>query len=109
MIIRLTVILVRFSIFKHIVDFEDESVEYNLAYVQWYKPVKTSKIRYYLLLMMMKKLIMSNYRKTNFILMVVTVLFQYKIFFADLYLISNRQDAIEYLAINPINRKFHIR
>ena len=23
--------------------------------------------------------------------------------------ISNRQDAIEYLAINPINRKFHIR
>ena len=23
--------------------------------------------------------------------------------------ISNRQDAIEYLAINPINRKLHIR
>ena len=37
-------------------------------------------------MMMMRKLIMSNYGKTNFILMVATVLFQYKIFFADLYL-----------------------
>src|SRR5205085_5999851 len=59
--------------FKHIVDFEDGPVEHNLAYVQWYKP-------------MMRKLVMSNYGKTNFILMVATVLFQYKIFFADLYL-----------------------
>ena len=34
--------------FKHIiVDFEDRPVEHNLAYVQWYKPAETSKVRYY--------------------------------------------------------------
>src|SRR3989440_8933386 len=43
-----TVMLVRFSIFfKHIVDFEDGPVEHNLAYVRWYKPAETSKVRYY--------------------------------------------------------------
>ena len=72
--------------FKHIVDFENGPVEHNLAYVRWYKPAETSKVRYYLVLIMMRKLVMSNYGKTNFILMVATVLFQYKIFFADLYL-----------------------
>src|SRR6185437_6377177 len=34
-----------------------------------------------LVLMMIRKLVMSNYGKMNFILMVTTVLFQYKIFF----------------------------
>ena len=33
--------------FKHIVDFEDGPVEHNLAYVRWYKPAETSKVRYY--------------------------------------------------------------
>ena len=71
--------------FKHIVDFEDGPVEHNLAYVQWYKLAEISKVRYYFIMMMRRKLVMSNYGKTNFILMVMTVLFQYKIF-ADLYL-----------------------
>src|ERR1051326_8775941 len=33
--------------FKHIVDFENGPVEYNLAYIRWYKPAETSKIQYY--------------------------------------------------------------
>jgi hypothetical protein len=33
--------------FKHIIDFEDGPVEHNLAYIRWYKPTETSKVRYY--------------------------------------------------------------
>src|ERR1043165_1401247 len=64
--------------FKHIVDFEDGPVEHNLAYVRWYKPAETSKIRYYFSIDDVRKLVMSNYGKTNFILMGATVLFRYK-------------------------------
>src|SRR5213082_2219691 len=70
--------------FKHIFDFEDGLVEHNLAYVRWRQ--KHLRFDIILVLMMMRKLVMSNYGKMNFILMVATVLFQYKIFFADLYL-----------------------
>ena len=30
-----------------LVNFEDEPVEHNLAYVRWYKLAETSKVRYY--------------------------------------------------------------
>ena len=73
--------------FKHIVDFENGTVEHNLAYVRWFlSRQKHLRLDIILVLMMMRKLVMSNYGKTNFILIVATVLFQYKIFFADLYL-----------------------
>src|SRR2546429_2123471 len=95
--------------FKHIVDFEDGPVEHNLAYVRWYNRQKHLRFDIILVLMMMRKLVMSNYGKMNFILMVATVLFILCRFVPVKCKISNRQDAIEYLAINPINRKFHIR
>ena len=72
--------------FKHIVDFKDRPIEYNLAYVQWYKPAETSKVRYYFSIDDDEETCNVELWKTNFILMVTTVLFQYKIFFADLYL-----------------------
>src|SRR5947207_12037332 len=85
--------------FKHIVDFEDGPVEHNLAYVRWYKPAETScnvelwKNEFY------------SYGR-NSIIPVQNILCR---FVPVKCKISNRQDAIEYLAINPINRKFHIR
>ena len=72
--------------FKHIIDFEDGPVEHNLAYVWWYKLAETSKVRYYFSIDDDKETCNVELWKTNFILMVTTVLFQYKIFFADLYL-----------------------
>ena len=72
--------------FKHIVDFEDGPVEHNLHMFGGISRQKHLRFDIILVLMMMRKLVMSNYGKTNFILMVATVLFQYKIFFADLYL-----------------------
>src|SRR5436190_22015675 len=69
--------------FKHIVDFEDGLIWHMFGGISRQKHLRFDII---LVLMMMRKLVMSNYGKTNFILMVATVLFQYKIFFADLYL-----------------------
>ena len=64
-----------------------------------------------LVLMMKKKLVMSNYEKTNFrgrdsIIPVQNILCH---FVPVKYKTSTRSNAIEYLAINLINRKFHIR
>ena len=76
--------------------------------INWQKHLRFDII---LVLMMMRKLVMSNYGKTNFILMVVSrdsiipvqnILCR---FVPVKCKISNRQDAIKYIAINPINRK----
>ena len=112
--IRSTVMLVRFSIFfKHIVDFEDGPVEHNLAYVRWYKLAETSKVRYYFSIDDDEKTCNVKLWKNEFysysrdsIIPVQNILCQ---FVPVKCKISNRQDAIEYLAINSINRKFYIR
>src|ERR1043165_3148939 len=65
--------------------------------ISWQKHLRFDII---LVLMMMRKLVMSNYC----IIPVQNILYQ---FVPVKCKISNRQDAIEYLAINPINRKFH--
>ena len=79
----------------------------------------TGQVQYFfkhiLVLMMMRKLVMSNYgkrilflwsRQLDSIIPVQNILCR---FVPVKCKISNRQDAIEYLAINSINRKFHIR
>jgi hypothetical protein len=100
--------------FKHIVDFEDGPVEHNLAYVRWYKPAEISEVRYYFSIdddeetcnvELWKNEFLPSYGRDS-IIPVQNILCR---FVPVKYKISNRQNAIEYLAINPINRKFHIR
>ena len=99
--------------FKHIVDFENGLVEHNLAYIQWYKPAETSNIRYYFGIDDEEKTCNVELWKNEFfpdgrdcIIPVQNILGR---FVPVKYQISTRQNAVEYLAINPINRKFHIR
>jgi hypothetical protein len=99
--------------FKHIVDFADGPVEHNLAYIQWYKPAETSNIRYYFGIDDEEKTCNVELWKNEFfpdgrdcIIPVQNILGR---FVPVKYQISTRQNAVEYLAINPINRKFHIR
>ena len=95
--------------FKHIVNFKDGPVEHNLAYVRWYKPTETSKVRYYFSIdddvELWKNEFYYSYGRDS-IIPVQNILCR---FVPVKCKISNRQNAIEYLAINPINRKFHIR
>ena len=96
--------------FKHIIDFEDGATEHNLAYIRWYKPVETSKIRYYFGIDDEEKTCNVELWKNAFfpeghdcIIPVQNILGR-----SVKYKISTRQNAIEYLVINPVNRKFHI-
>ena len=84
-----------------------------MAYVRWYKPAETSKVRYYFSIDDDEKTCNVELWKNEFysygrdsIILVQNILCR---FVSVKYKISNHQDAIEYLAINPINRKFHIR
>ena len=84
-----------------------------MAYVRWYKPAETSKVRYYFSIDNDEETCNVKLWKNEFysygrdsIIPVQNILCR---FVPVKCKISNRQDAIEYLAINPINRKFHIR
>ena len=99
--------------FKHIVEFEDAPKEHNLAYIRWYMPVETSKVRYYFSINDEEKTCNVELWKNEFspdgrdsIILVQNILCR---FVPVKYKISTRQNAVEYLAINLINRKFHIR
>ena len=93
--------------FKHIVDLPDGPVEHNLAYVRWYKPAIT---RHYF-----EKEEACNVElwrddfypeSRDCIIPVHNILCR---FIPAKYKISSRRNAVEYLAINPINRKLHVR
>jgi hypothetical protein len=99
--------------FKHIVDFDDGPAVHNLAYIRWYKPAETSRVRYYFSIDDDDKTCNVELWKNEFlpdgrdsIIPVQNILCR---FVPVKYKISNRPNAVEYLAINPINRKFHIR
>lgn len=99
--------------FKHIIDFEDGPTEHNLAYIRWYKPAEASNIRYYFSIDDEEKTCNVELWKNEFfpdgrdcIIPVQNILCR---FVPVKYKISTRQNAVEYLAINQINRKFHIR
>ena len=99
--------------FKHILDFENEPAEHNLAYVRWYKPAETSNIRYYFSINDDDETCNVELWKNEFfrddrdsIIPVQNILCR---FVPVKYKISTRRNAVEYLAINPINRKLHIR
>jgi hypothetical protein len=99
--------------FKHIIDFENGPVKHNLAYIRWYKPAETSNVRYYFSIDDEEETCNVELWKNEFlspsrdsIIPVQNILCR---FVPVKCKISNRQNAIEYLAVNPINRKFHIR
>jgi hypothetical protein len=99
--------------FKHIIDFENRPAEHNLAFIQWYKPAETYKVRYYFSIDDDEKTCNVELWKNEFfpdgrdsIIPVQHILCR---FVPVKYKISTRPNAVEYVAINLINRKFHIR
>jgi hypothetical protein len=96
--------------FKHKVDFEGETVEHNLAYIRWYKPAELAKNRYYF---SVDNICNVELWRDEFlpdgrdcIVPVQNILSR---FVPVEYQISTRQNAVKYIAVNPINRKFNIR
>ena len=99
--------------FKHIIDLRNGPFEHNLAYVRWYRPADTAKTRYYFAIDDNEETCNVELWKNEFhperrdcIIPVHNILGR---FVPVNYKISVRRTAIEYLAINPINRKFHAR
>ncbi|GET55087.1 hypothetical protein GLOIN_2v1786477 [Rhizophagus irregularis DAOM 181602=DAOM 197198] len=95
--------------FSHKVDLPDGELEHNLAFIQWYQPVNS---RYYFSI---KDDEICNVELwgTEFypegrdcIIPVHNILSR---FVPIKYKISDRKNAKEYLAVNPVNRKFNIR
>ena len=96
--------------FKHTIDLPDRTFEHNLVYIRWYKPTN-SQFHFSV----------DNDQQTcnvelwskdfyperqDCIIPVHHILGR---FVPVKYKLSTRQNAVEYLAINPINRKYHIR
>ena len=107
---KLIVIWVRF---KHIVDLSDRLTKHNLAYIQLYQPATSSKTRYYFSINDDEKTCNVKLWEPDFypesrdcIIPVHNILSQ---FVPVKYKISSQNNAVEYLAINQINHKLHIR
>ncbi len=96
--------------FSHTIDLPNRFIEYFLAYVWWYQPTDLPNVWYYF----------SDDEQTcnvelwdtkfypeshNCIIQLHHILDR---FIPVNYRISTRWNAREYLAINPINRKYHI-
>jgi len=95
--------------FNHTVDLPDGSFEHNLAYIRWYKPVQQ---RYHFSINDEQQTCNVELWSKDFytesrdcIIPIHHILGR---FVPVKYKIANRRDAIEYLAVNPINRKYHI-
>ncbi|GET62975.1 hypothetical protein GLOIN_2v1775288 [Rhizophagus irregularis DAOM 181602=DAOM 197198] len=95
--------------FTHVVDFPDGPVEHFLAYVCWYKHANSTNIRYYF---SSDEICNVELWNTEFypisrdcIIPVHHILGR---FVPVSYQISNRQNAREYLAVNPISRKYQL-
>jgi hypothetical protein len=99
--------------FNHIVDFPDGQIEHNLAYVRWYRKLDSIKTRYYFSIDDDDETCNVELWKSDFypesrdcIIPIHNILCR---FIPSKYKISERSNAVEYLAVNPISRKFHIR
>jgi hypothetical protein len=96
--------------FKHTIDLPEGAFEHNLAYVRWYKPASS---RYHFSIDDDERTCNVELWNKDFycesqdcIIPVHHILGR---FVPVKYKISARQNATEYLAVNPINRKYHIR
>ena len=96
--------------FVYTVDFSDGPYEHFLAYVRWYQPTVSSDVRYHF---------RDNDGTCNVELWstefypegrdcIIPVHHILGRFVPVNYRISNKKNAREYLAVNPVNRKFHI-
>jgi hypothetical protein len=98
--------------FKHTINLQDSPVDHFLAYVRWYQPVTSRNVRYYFSSDNDHETCTVELWKPEFypesrdcIIPVHHILGR---FVPIKYKISDRRNAVEYLAINPISRKFHI-
>jgi hypothetical protein len=96
--------------FTHKVDLPDGLAEHFLAYVRWYKPTSSPNTRYYFSddegtcnVELWENEFYPESR--DCIIPVHHILGR---FVPVTYRTSNRRNAREYLAVNPINRKFHL-
>ena len=101
--------------FKHTINLpdHDEPLEHFLAFIRWYQPVRSESIRYHFSSD-------DNYSTCNVELWnnefyresrdcIIPVHHILGRFIPVNYRISDHQNAKEYLAVNQINRKYHIR
>jgi hypothetical protein len=95
--------------FKHTVDLPDGPAEHFLAYILWYKPASSNNIRYYF---SSNNICNVELWKTEFYResrdCIIPVHHIFSRFIPVNYRISEQRNAREYLAVNPINRKYHI-
>lgn len=99
--------------FNHIVNFPNGKSIHNLAYVRWYRHADTSNVRFYFSSDDENQTCNVELWRTDFypesrdcIIPVHHILSR---FIPAKYKISTRRNAVQYLAINPINKKFQIR
>lgn len=99
--------------FTHTVDLPDGASEHYLAYVQWYKPADSANIRYHFSIDDDEETCNVELWRNDFypesrdcIVPVHHILGR---FVPVKYKISSRRNSLEYLAINPIGRRYHIR
>ncbi|GET63382.1 hypothetical protein GLOIN_2v1786147 [Rhizophagus irregularis DAOM 181602=DAOM 197198] len=98
--------------FTHAVNLPDGLSEHNLAFIRWYKPAESSNIRYHFRVRD-DEICNVELWGTEFypesrdcIIPVHHILGR---FIPTKYRISGRRSSNVYLAVNPVNRKFHIR
>ncbi|GET57088.1 hypothetical protein GLOIN_2v1786147 [Rhizophagus irregularis DAOM 181602=DAOM 197198] len=98
--------------FTHAVNLPDGLSEHNLAFIRWYKPAESSNIRYHFRVRD-DEICNVELWSTEFypesrdcIIPVHHILGR---FILTKYQISGRRSSNVYLAVNPVNRKFHIR
>ena len=96
---------------KHIIDLPEGSTAHYLAYVQWYKPAPNNKIRFHFSIND-DKICNVELWETNFyptsrdcIIPIQNILCR---FVPSFYHVTNKINAKKYMAINPINRHFHL-
>lgn len=99
--------------FKHTINLPNRSAEHFLAYVRWYQHATSSNIRYYFSSDSDHETCNVELWRSEFypesrdcIIPVHHILGQ---FIPVNYKITDRRNAVEYLAINPVNRKYHIK
>lgn len=97
--------------FSHAIYLSNQNLTHNLAYIKWYKPVSSSEVRYHFSIN--DEICNVELWKNNFypdsrdnIIPIHNILGR---FIPAKYKTSNRSNARNYLAVIPLNRKFHLR
>src|SRR5436190_15604732 len=99
--------------FEHTINHDNQNLTHKLAYVRWYKFVSSAKVRYYFSIDDDAETCNVELWENNFypngrdnIIPIHNILGR---FIPIKYKISDRSNAKEYLAVIPLNRKFHLR